>query len=115
MFMHSFEPDSKRNFRQNLFGELILALAPRSSSRRPRVQGPSSRRDGPLDSSRGARAFRCGLSCFHPLPVSVFMAWLFILLADVFGITWPFVLKWSVALSRWSPVFVAGFFIPALV
>lgn len=44
----------------------------------------------------------------------VFMAWLLILLADVFEIAWPFVLKWSVAFSKWSPVLVAFFFIPAM-
>jgi quaternary ammonium compound-resistance protein SugE len=34
------------------------------------------------------------------------MAWLFIILADVFEIAWPFFLKWSAPLSRWAPLFV---------
>ena len=34
------------------------------------------------------------------------MAWVFILLADVFEIAWPFMLKWSAPLSRWAPLFV---------
>jgi quaternary ammonium compound-resistance protein SugE len=32
------------------------------------------------------------------------MAWLFILMADVFKVAWPFALKWSVTFSRWSPL-----------
>jgi quaternary ammonium compound-resistance protein SugE len=32
------------------------------------------------------------------------MAWLYILLADVFEVAWPFVLKRSAAFSRWSPL-----------
>jgi quaternary ammonium compound-resistance protein SugE len=35
------------------------------------------------------------------------MAWLFILMADVFEVAWPFALKWSVKFSRWSPLIVA--------
>jgi quaternary ammonium compound-resistance protein SugE len=42
------------------------------------------------------------------------MAWLFILLADVFEVAWPFVLKWSASLSRWSPLLVALFSIPVM-
>jgi quaternary ammonium compound-resistance protein SugE len=34
------------------------------------------------------------------------MAWLYVLLADLFEIAWPFVLKWSAPLSRWAPLFV---------
>jgi quaternary ammonium compound-resistance protein SugE len=34
------------------------------------------------------------------------MAWFFILFADVFEVAWLFVLKWSVPLSRWAPLFV---------
>jgi quaternary ammonium compound-resistance protein SugE len=37
------------------------------------------------------------------------MAWLYIILAEFFEITWPFVLKWSATLSRWSPALVAVF------
>ena len=35
------------------------------------------------------------------------MTWLFILVADVFEVAWPFALNWSVKFSRWSPLFVA--------
>ena len=35
------------------------------------------------------------------------MAWFFILFADVFEVAWPFLLKWSVSLSGWAPLFVA--------
>ena len=35
------------------------------------------------------------------------MAWLFILIADVFEVAWPFALKWSVKFSSWSPLIVA--------
>jgi quaternary ammonium compound-resistance protein SugE len=35
------------------------------------------------------------------------MAWLFILMADVFEVAWPFALKWSVKFSSWSPLIVA--------
>jgi quaternary ammonium compound-resistance protein SugE len=35
------------------------------------------------------------------------MAWFFILFADIFEVAWPFLLKWSVSLSRWAPLFVA--------
>jgi len=41
------------------------------------------------------------------------MEWLFILLADVFEVAWPFVLKWSAPLSRWSPLLVVLLAIPA--
>jgi hypothetical protein len=34
------------------------------------------------------------------------MAWLFILMADVFEVAWPFALKWSVKFSGWSPLIV---------
>jgi quaternary ammonium compound-resistance protein SugE len=34
------------------------------------------------------------------------MAWFYILLADLFEVAWPFVLKWSAPLSRWAPLFV---------
>ena len=34
------------------------------------------------------------------------MAWFYVLLADLFEIAWPFVLKWSAPLSRWAPLFV---------
>jgi quaternary ammonium compound-resistance protein SugE len=34
------------------------------------------------------------------------MAWLYVLLADLFEIAWPFVLKWSAPLSIWAPLFV---------
>jgi quaternary ammonium compound-resistance protein SugE len=35
------------------------------------------------------------------------MAWLFILMADLFKVAWPFALKWSVRFSSWSPLIVA--------
>jgi quaternary ammonium compound-resistance protein SugE len=34
------------------------------------------------------------------------MSWVFILLADVFEIAWPFALKWLVKYSRWSPLII---------
>jgi quaternary ammonium compound-resistance protein SugE len=34
------------------------------------------------------------------------MAWTYILLADIFEVAWPFILKWSAPLSRWAPFFV---------
>jgi quaternary ammonium compound-resistance protein SugE len=34
------------------------------------------------------------------------MAWLYVLLADLFEVAWPFVLKWSAPLSRWAPLIV---------
>jgi quaternary ammonium compound-resistance protein SugE len=41
------------------------------------------------------------------------MAWAFILLADVFEVAWPFVLKRAVGLSRWITVLLAvSFAIP---
>jgi quaternary ammonium compound-resistance protein SugE len=41
------------------------------------------------------------------------MAWVFILLADVFEVAWPFVLKRAVGLSRWVTVLLAvSFAIP---
>jgi quaternary ammonium compound-resistance protein SugE len=36
------------------------------------------------------------------------MAWAFILLADVFEVAWPFVLKRAVGLSRWITSFTGG-------
>jgi quaternary ammonium compound-resistance protein SugE len=42
------------------------------------------------------------------------MAWLFVLFADVFEITWPFALKWAAPLSRWAPLAIVLIFaIPA--
>ena len=38
------------------------------------------------------------------------MAWVYILLADVFEIAWPFVLKRSVGLSKWTTVLLAVVF-----
>jgi quaternary ammonium compound-resistance protein SugE len=35
------------------------------------------------------------------------MTWLFIFIADVFEVAWPFALKWSVKFSRWSPLIIA--------
>jgi quaternary ammonium compound-resistance protein SugE len=35
------------------------------------------------------------------------MAWVYILLADIFEIAWPFVLKRSAGLSRWATVALA--------
>jgi len=34
------------------------------------------------------------------------MAWFYVLLADLFEIAWPFVLKWFAPLSGWAPLFV---------
>ena len=34
------------------------------------------------------------------------MAWFCILLADLFEVAWPFVLKWSAPLSGWAPLLV---------
>ena len=34
------------------------------------------------------------------------MAWIYVLLADLFEVAWPFVLKWSAPLSRWAPLLV---------
>ena len=42
------------------------------------------------------------------------MAWVYILLADVFEIAWPFVLKWSVAFSKWAPLIGVVFSIPVM-
>lgn len=42
------------------------------------------------------------------------MAWLYILLADVFEVAWPFVLKRSVAFSRWSPLIGVVLSIPIM-
>jgi quaternary ammonium compound-resistance protein SugE len=42
------------------------------------------------------------------------MGWLYIILADVFEIAWPFVLKWSVAFSRWSPLIGVVLSIPIM-
>jgi hypothetical protein len=41
------------------------------------------------------------------------MAWLFILLADVFELAWPFVLKSFVGLSKWSPLLAVALFTPS--
>jgi len=41
------------------------------------------------------------------------MEWLFILLADVFEIAWPFALKSSAAFSRWSPLLAVLLFTPS--
>jgi len=42
------------------------------------------------------------------------MAWFYVLLADLFEIAWPFVLKWLAPLSRWAPLFVVIIFaVPA--
>jgi quaternary ammonium compound-resistance protein SugE len=38
------------------------------------------------------------------------MAWLYIFLADIFEIAWPFVLKRSVGLSKWTPALLAVVF-----
>ncbi len=38
------------------------------------------------------------------------MAWVYILLADLFEIAWPFVLKRSVGLSKWTTVLLAVVF-----
>jgi quaternary ammonium compound-resistance protein SugE len=42
-------------------------------------------------------------------------AWVYILLADIFEIAWPFVLKWSVGLTRWASVLVALFALPIMI
>jgi len=34
------------------------------------------------------------------------MAWFYVLLADLFEIAWPLVLKWAAPLSRWAPLLV---------
>jgi quaternary ammonium compound-resistance protein SugE len=34
------------------------------------------------------------------------MAWLYILLADIFEFAWSFILQWSAPLYRWAPLFV---------
>jgi quaternary ammonium compound-resistance protein SugE len=41
------------------------------------------------------------------------MEWLFILLADVFEVAWPFVLKCSAAFSRWSSLLAVLLFTPS--
>jgi quaternary ammonium compound-resistance protein SugE len=41
------------------------------------------------------------------------MAWLFILAADFFEIAWPFVLKRVAPVSRWAPLLVVVFMVPA--
>jgi len=38
------------------------------------------------------------------------MAWVYILLADVFEVAWPFVLKRSAELSKWTTVLLAVVF-----
>lgn len=40
------------------------------------------------------------------------MAWVYILLAGVFEVAWPFLLKRMVTFSKWSPLIVALFAIP---
>jgi quaternary ammonium compound-resistance protein SugE len=41
------------------------------------------------------------------------MAWLFILFADVFEVSWPFVLKSSAGFSKWSPLLAVALFTPS--
>ena len=40
------------------------------------------------------------------------MAWTYILIADVFEIAWPFVLKWLAGFPRWAPIFGAALAVP---
>ncbi len=42
------------------------------------------------------------------------MPWLFIVFADVFEISWPFLLKSAREYSRWSPLWVAQVGIPIM-
>lgn len=42
------------------------------------------------------------------------MPWLFILFADVFEISWPFLLKSAREYSRWSPLWVAQVGVPIM-
>ena len=42
------------------------------------------------------------------------MPWLFIIFADVFEISWPFLLKSAREYSRWSPLWVAQVGIPIM-
>jgi quaternary ammonium compound-resistance protein SugE len=42
------------------------------------------------------------------------MAWLFILIAAVFEIAWPFVLKSTAQYSRWAPLLVAMVGVPIM-
>lgn len=42
------------------------------------------------------------------------MPWLFILFADIFEISWPFLLKSSREYSRWSPLWVAQVGVPIM-
>ncbi len=42
------------------------------------------------------------------------MPWLFIMFADVFEISWPFLLKTAREYSRWSPIWVAQVGIPIM-
>ncbi|HXC88745.1 MAG TPA: SMR family transporter [Stellaceae bacterium] len=42
------------------------------------------------------------------------MPWLFILFADVFEMSWPFLLKSAREYSRWSPIWVAQVGIPIM-
>lgn len=42
------------------------------------------------------------------------MPWVFVLLADLFEIAWPFFLKWLTPLTRWAPLLaVLIFAVPA--
>jgi quaternary ammonium compound-resistance protein SugE len=42
------------------------------------------------------------------------MPWLFILVADVFEIAWPFLLKSTHGYSRWSPLWIAQAGVPIM-
>jgi quaternary ammonium compound-resistance protein SugE len=42
------------------------------------------------------------------------MPWLFILFADMFEVSWPFLLKSSREYSRWSPLWVAQVGVPIM-
>lgn len=42
------------------------------------------------------------------------MPWIYILLADLFEIAWPFALKWSAPRSKWAPLLIVVVFaVPA--
>jgi quaternary ammonium compound-resistance protein SugE len=43
------------------------------------------------------------------------MAWLYILLADLFEVAWPFALKSSAGVSKWSPLLAVVLFAPAAI
>ena len=51
------------------------------------------------------------LAVFAP---ETYMPWLFILFADVFEISWPFLLKSAREYSRWSPLWVAQVGVPIM-